>query len=128
MGPLPLQFTTLFLLYLSLSCNLHSGHMLEACTVTTTIMVQKFIDVCKLVPTIQTSEKFRDFEELYLRYFSTNHKSLFFQGALSSGERFWMMQELVNFLLLLLFLYMQQNGCAGGNRVCKASNRDNRHE
>ena len=65
--------------------------------------LQKFKDVCKLVPTIQTSEKFRDFEELYLRYFSTNHKSLFFQGALSSGERFWMMQELVNFLLLLLF-------------------------
>lgn len=68
--------------------------------------LQKFIDVCKLVPTIQTSEKFRDFEELYLRYFSTNHKSLFFQGALSSGERFWMMQELVNFLLLLFFIYI----------------------
>ena len=67
--------------------------------------LQKFIDVCKLVSTIQTSEKFRDFEEPYFRYFSTNHKSLFFQDALSSGERFWVMQELVNFLLLL-FLYI----------------------
>lgn len=85
-------------------------------------MVQKFIDVCKLVPTIQTSEKFLDFEELYLRYLSTNHKSLFFQRALSSGELFWVMKELVNFLLLLFFIYIQQNGCEGEIRVCKARN------
>ena len=29
--------------------------------------------VCAPPPTIQTSVKFRDFEDLYLRYFSTDH-------------------------------------------------------